>query len=202
MVVIAERVIVRELLGVGCIALKHVVEGHGSGSLARRSAVWHVVRAEWRWLRLSVHIGPNRDFGPSKKVRQAAAGICWGGVGGAAVFLLPHLVEAMYRAVRIGVVREGSRIGDLERTGLQRRIWGRSVHTADAAVGHFSGQAAASDQQRFIIGKRRFGQPIFRRYRVAHQDPRRMKVERSMEDRYRAQSATFGCLGMPIRLSS
>src|SRR5215468_1431640 len=95
MVVIAERVIVRELLGVGCIALLHVVKRHGGCPLTRRGAVGHVIRAERRWLLLSVHLGPDRYFGPSKQVCQAAAGICRTGVGSAAVLLLPPLVETM-----------------------------------------------------------------------------------------------------------
>src|SRR5215469_16102729 len=129
MVVVTERVIVREMLRIGCIAVQHVVISHGGCPLARRGTVGHEVRAEWRWLRLSVHIGPDRDFGPSKKVCQAAAGICWGGVSGTTVLLLPHLVEAVHWAVRIGVVREGTRVGDLERPGWQRRKRRSGMHT-------------------------------------------------------------------------
>ena len=61
-------------------------------------------------------------------------------MGQAAIQLLLHLIEAVNRARRIGVVGERGAVGDLERSGLQRRdvvdaLIGRVVRLSGAAAG-------------------------------------------------------------------
>ena len=56
----------------------------------------------------------NRDFNPGKQLCVAAGRIVVRGVVGAAIQLLPHLVEAMHRAGGIGVVGECIAVGQLE----------------------------------------------------------------------------------------
>ena len=59
----------------------------------------------------------------------------------AAVQLLPHLVEAMHRARRVGVVGERAAVGQLERSGRQ------IVHVGDARIGRLARLAGAAAQQ-------------------------------------------------------
>ena len=132
--VVAHGVFIRQGLEVVSIALLHVVEAKSGRSFASGLCIGNAgqvvggeagkratVRRAERRLRCAVRARPNRHFNPGEQLGVATRRIVRGGMVQAAIHLLPHLIEAMDRAGRIGVVGEGAAVGQLERSGRQRR---------------------------------------------------------------------------------
>src|SRR6202008_4001931 len=124
MEVVAHRVMVGKIFEVRRVTLQHVVEAHGSRAFLRAQIV------ETRGLRFSIRSGANRGLDPGPQVVLASVRIAPTRARGAAVELLPHLVEAVHRAVVVRVVRMG--FGrQLERTiGKTGGVWNTSVDVA------------------------------------------------------------------------
>jgi hypothetical protein len=97
--VVVESVLVSEFFEVRSVTLRHVVEGHGSGTFAG-AGVGEVAR-----LGGAVAAGADGGFNPGEEVVQTAAGIVFGRIVNVAVGLLPHLEETVDRAIGIGIVR-------------------------------------------------------------------------------------------------
>ena len=165
-IVVADGVVVSEILGVRCIAILHVVERHGCGALVGRYQAGPIIRAEIRGLRLAVVVGADRHFGPGKVVGQAATGIRRGRMADIAVFLLPHLEQAMHWAVGVGVVGKGRQVRDLERAGRQVGVRCRLGDAGDTAVGNVTGQAGPPGQHVLIVVDRASSQALLRRVGV------------------------------------
>ena len=90
-----------------------------------------------------------RDLNPRELVGPAAPTIGGVGGGGIAVELLPHLIEPVDRARRVGVIREGFGIGELERS---RRKMARILAVVqDARIRYPAWLAGAAGQHVFII---------------------------------------------------
>ena len=99
-VVIAHGVGVGQIVQVWRIAFLHVVKAHGGGTFTSGAII------EIDGQGLSVCACSHGYFYPWEQVRFAAAGIFGGGVFDVAIFLLPHLVKAVYRACSVIIVRE------------------------------------------------------------------------------------------------
>ena len=122
MEVVAHREVVGEGLQVGRIALQHVVEAHGGRAFTGGGVV------EAGRLRLAIGASADRGLQPRATSRSC---IRWDSLRvrtrGLAVELLPHLVEAVDRAVVVGVVRVGG-------GGYLERAVGQVVGIGDARV--------------------------------------------------------------------
>ena len=97
--VVIDGVLVGKLFEIRSIALRHVVEGHGGGAFAGCGVV------ECGGLCGAIAASADGDFDPREEIVQAAAGVVLGGIVNVAVGLLPHLEEAMHRAVGVCVIR-------------------------------------------------------------------------------------------------
>src|SRR5215475_2712945 len=98
MIIVADRVLVGELLEIRHIALLDIVKTHRGRAFTRRLV------SEVSRLRLAVAARPDRHLDPWEQVVQAAAWIARGRMRRTAIDLLIHLVIAMDRALRIGVI--------------------------------------------------------------------------------------------------
>ena len=146
--VVAHRILVREAREVGHVALLHVVEAERGGPFARRRI------GERGRLRRTVGAGADRHFDPGEQVGVAARRVVAAGGRGVAVQLLPHLIEAMHRALGIGVIGHRRGVGELEGTGRQR------IHVGDARVRRTTGERrvgrliTAGDQELIVVGSK------------------------------------------------
>ena len=143
--VVAHRVVISEQLEIGRIALEHVVEAHRGGTFFGRCVV------EIRRLRLTIRSSAYRHFDPGPEVVAAPGGIFLSFVSRGAIELLPHLVEAMDRAVGVRVVRKRLR-GQLE------RAVGQMVGIGDPRIKRAVGKPRAAGGQVLVIV---VGQAIF-----------------------------------------
>jgi len=112
MEVVTNGVSVRPGLECWRIALCHIEEAHGRRAFTGRQ-VGKVSR-----LRLAVRSGTDRHFDPREKVPQTPGGIPFGRMTDRAIRLLPHLIEAVYRARGVGIVGQ-VRAGELKRATRQ-----------------------------------------------------------------------------------
>ena len=109
---------VGKVFEVGNVAILHVIEAHGRWSLRP----WSLAEGEYSVLKFE---GCARPLVPvptvistqGNSVRVASGGIVSGGIRSVAIELLPHLIEAVHRAGRIGVVEEVA-VGQLKRPEL------------------------------------------------------------------------------------
>src|SRR6202451_1407901 len=102
MEIVAQGVLSGQLLHVWGIALLHVIERHGRGTLTR-------VEEGWPSQRFTVAAGAYRRFNPGKQVAQATAGIVGRCGRNVAIGLLPHLIETMNRTGSVVVVGDARR---------------------------------------------------------------------------------------------
>src|SRR5580704_11586686 len=128
MEVVAHRVFIRQALEVRHVAVLDVIEAQSGRTLTGRCATGCIFRAEVCWLLQAIGACTYRYFHPGKQPSVAAGRILPCGLGGIAIQLLPHLVEAMDGTLCIRVICEGISIGQLERTGR------KAVHVLDARV--------------------------------------------------------------------
>jgi hypothetical protein len=120
--IVAEGVVVGEELHVRSVATLNVIDSESSRTFARR-----LVREGIR-LRISIAARSDGDFGPGEQVGQATAGVvCRGGQCGA-IFLLPHLIEAMHRTGGVCIVLHARR--------QPKDTAGKVIHVLDARVGY------------------------------------------------------------------
>ncbi len=143
--VVAHREVVGQALEVRRVPVLHVVEAQCGRAFTGRLGGGRVLGAEVGRLRQAVGAGAHRRLDPGEQGRVAARGAVRRRVLQAAVQLLPHLVEAMHRACRVGVVVEAGGVRQLERTGRQR------VDVLDAHVGHLGGLAGAARDQVGVV---------------------------------------------------
>lgn len=149
MKIVAHGIVVGECLEVRHVALLDVVEAHRGRAFASRRI------GEARRLRLAVLTDADRHFHPGKQIGKATPAISSGLRGGIAIELLEHLIEAVHRARRVGVIGECFR-RDLERTG--RKMARALAVVEDAFVGRFICLAGPAGQKKLIIVA---GQTIF-----------------------------------------
>ena len=143
MEIVAQRVVIGQALHVRSIAFEHVKELHGSGTFARANEVGRRKKIAGR---RAIAAGADGYFNPRKQVVLAAARIFSGRRREVAIRLLPHLVEAVHRAIGIIVV------GERRRRKLESAL-GQLQDVRNAGVGYnVGGQASATDGQVDIIG--------------------------------------------------
>ena len=155
MEVVARGELVGQLLQEGRVAVVDVEEGHrvANACVARREA----------------------DVHERIEVAQATGGIGSGRVAHAAVRLLPHLVEAMARVPRVGVVRHRG-AGELERpVGQVRRVGHARVDAPRWQAGGAGGQEDEVTGLEVELGRRSAHRREGRRRRIAR---RRVSSER------------------------
>ncbi len=151
--VVAHRVFLREAGEVGHVALLHVVEAERCRAFTRGGRGRRIIRAEVGGLRSAVCSGPDRHFDPGEQVAAASRRVVAAGGRVVAVQLLPHLVEAMHRACRVGVVGKRAAIGQLKRSGRQ------CADVGDALVRRLRGLAGAAGQKKLVVVRIK---PVFR----------------------------------------
>ena len=133
--IVAHRIGIGQVLEVRSVAVLNVIETHGGGTFAGGRGVGRIVGAEVGRLLESVCARAYRGFNPGKQGCVAAGRIRGRCVGDAAIQLLPHLVEAMHRAGRVGVVGKRRFVGQLKWSGR------KCTHVLDAGIGNLAGQA-------------------------------------------------------------
>ena len=139
--VVAHRILVGQLLEVRHVAVLHVVKAQRGRALAGGYSVGRILSAEVRRLRETVRARAHRHFHPGKQCASQPEGLLAEALAAIAIQLLPHLVEAVHRARRIGVIGEGIAVGQLERA---RR---KGVHIRDARVGSLRCLARAAGHE-------------------------------------------------------
>jgi len=142
MVIVTHRIGVGECFQVRCITLLDIVEAHRGRTLAGRLV------GEGRRRRRAVRTGADCHFDPWEQIGFATPAVFSVGCGGVAIELLPHLIKAMDRARRVGVVWEGLR-SDLERSGLQ--IASVAAVVGDAGIRNVTRLAGPARQEIFVI---------------------------------------------------
>ena len=114
-IIIGERVGVRELLEIGRVAVGDVIVARGD--------VAFLQERNWRWIRERCSVAARGDgnLNPREEIGLASRWIAPRGLRRVAVELLPHLIEAMHRAAAIGVVEALASCCD-ERINATRQI--------------------------------------------------------------------------------
>jgi hypothetical protein len=146
MEVVAQRIGAREFLEIWRVALCHVEELHRGGTF-----VGGLV-GESGGLRPAIVASANRRLDPREQIVAATAGIVRCCRRDAAVDLLPHLEEAMHRAVGVIVVAD-------RRVHIDRRV--RQVGR-EARVDDVVRQIGAAFGQLDVVGRRKRGFDGFR----------------------------------------
>ncbi len=138
--VVAHRIVVGKIFEISRVALLYVVEGHGGRAFFGAHAV------EAGGLGESVGAGADRDFEPGEQVAQASAGVLACSIRRAAIKLLPHLVEAVDRAIVVRIVRVCLG-GELERARGQ----GGGVRNASVDISMVQSGAAGGQVDVIVV---------------------------------------------------